>query len=124
MAYVPLGKFDSALHELLYTLACHWDWADDHDGNVDGFGAYAWAMTVEREELHGQQIAEVAEEAARIDPDDATLADSIYGHWVVSTDSQGFVRVESMPDQEQLDALWQAFTDSYSRWADANEEEI
>lgn len=125
MAYIALGKFSSARDELLYILACDWDWAQDHDGDTEGFGAYAWRMTLDREidALSDWNLAMIAEECERLDSEDATLADSIYGHWVISTDSQGFVRVEQMPDEEQLEALWTAFKDSYERWAEGQEDE-
>lgn len=123
MTYVPLGKFSSALDEMLYTLAASWDWVEDHDGDTEGFGAYAWPMSLDRESLTDEQLAEVAELATQIDPDDAELPNQIYGHWMISTNSQGFVYVEKMRDEDELDALWTAFKDSFDRWSEENPED-
>lgn len=120
MTYVPLGKFDCALHDLLYTLTASFDWAADHEGQTEDFGCYAWVMTLDRESMTDENLADVAREAALVDPDDATLVDAVYGHWIVSTDSQGFVYVTEFPDEEQLDTAWQAFKDSYAQWAEEN----
>lgn len=123
MTYVPLGKFDSALHELLYTLAASWDWVEDHDGNVEGFGAYAWPMTVDRESLSDEQLTELTDEAKKIDPDDTELPNQVFGHWMISTDERGFVYVTKFDEEWQLDTAWEAFKDSYSRWAEENEDD-
>ena len=123
MTYVSLGKFDNALHELLYTLTCSWDWGHDHDGNVDGFGAYAWPLKLEREDLHEGQLAELADEAKRIDPDDTELPNQVFGYWLVSTDERGFVYVTKFDEEWQLDTAWEAFKDSYSQWAEENEDD-
>ena len=123
MAYVALGKFSTAREDLLYTLACHWDWAQDHDGDTEGYGAYAWKMSIERSDpLSDWNMAMLTQECERIDAEDATLLDSIYGYWVVSLDSRGFVRVEELPDEDQLENLWTAFKEDYERWVEANDE--
>jgi hypothetical protein len=119
MAYSRLGRFDSALDEVLYYLASSEDWAADHEGHQEDFGAYAWVMTIE-EPLEGEELETVKRLASEADPDDATIVDEVIGYWVVSLNSQGFVHVEKMPDEEQLDNLWTAYKESYERWAEAN----
>lgn len=124
MAYQPLGKFGSALDELLYTLACHWDWAQDHDGNTQDFGCYAWKMGLERgEELSDWNLAMLTQEAERIDAEDTTLPDSIYGYWIVSEDGQGFVSVSQFETDQELEDAWEAYQDSYNQWAEESGDE-
>lgn len=120
MTYTPLGKFDSALHELLYTLTASWDWAQDHDGDTEGYGVYQWRMSLEREDLHDGQLAELAEEAGGIDPDDTDLPNQVFGNWIVSTTSQGFVYVSKFESEELLEHAWELFQHAYGEWAEAN----
>jgi len=122
MTYHRLGKFDSARDELLYDLLVSNDWADVHEGHTEDFGAYAWACTIEAP-LTQDELVLVAGLAAQIDPDDTELPNSIFGHWVVSTGSQGFVHVEKMNSKDDLDALWTAYIASYERWAESQDEE-
>lgn len=117
MTYVPLGKFDSALHELLYSLACHMDWAQDHDGTVDGFGFYQWRMTIEGE-LSPQELEDVKRECERIDADDTELPTQIFGNWIVTTDERGFVYCTAFETEEELDAAWQRFETAYAEWCE------
>lgn len=121
MTYQRLGRFDSALDEVLYYLASSEDWAQDHDGNQTEFGAYAWVMTIDPDyPLEGEELAAVERLALEADPDEPPAADSVLGYWVVSVNSQGFVHVEKLRDEDELDALWTAYKDSYERWAEAN----
>lgn len=122
MTYQRLGRFDSALDEVLYYLASSEDWAADHEGHQEDFGAYAWVMTIEPP-LEGEELATVQRLADEADPDDPTTVDEVVGYWVVSVNSQGFVHTEKMPDEEQLDNLWTAYKESYERWAEQQEEE-
>jgi len=120
--YRRLGRFDSALDEVLYYLASSEDWAADHDGDQSDFGAYAWCMTIE-EPLEGEELATVQRLAEEANPGHPIAPELVYGHWVVSVGSLGFVHVEKLPDEEQLDNLWTAFKESYERWAEENPDE-
>lgn len=124
MTYQRLGRFDSALDEVLYYLASSEDWAADHEGHQEDFGAYAWVMTIDPAyPLEGEELATVQRLAAEADPDDATVPGAVYGYWVVSVNSLGFVHVEKLQDEDALDALWTAYKDSYERWAESQDEE-
>lgn len=122
MTYSRLGRFDSALDEVLYYLASSEDWAGDHDGDQENFGAYAWVMTIDPP-LEGDELETVKRLAAEADPDDSTTVDAVIGHWVISVNSQGFVHAEKLQDEDALDALWTAYKDSFERWSTANLDE-
>jgi hypothetical protein len=120
--YQRLGRFDSALDEVLYYLASSEDWAADHDGNQTEWGAYAWCMTIEGP-LEGEELETVKRLAEEANPGHPIHPELVYGHWVVSVGSLGFVSVEKLPNEEELDNLWTAFKESYERWATENPEE-
>lgn len=122
MAYQRLGKFDSARDELLYDLLATNEWADEHEGHQEDFGAYAWACTILKP-ISPQDEALIHHLAKQIDADDAELPNQVYGHWVVSVNSQGFVHVEKMNSKDDLDALWTAYMASFERWSEQQEEE-
>lgn len=119
MTYSSIGKFSSALDEVLYYLASSEDWAQDHDGNQEDFGAYAWTMTIDPP-LEGEDLATVQRLAAEAEPDNPLDPATVCGYWLVSVGSQGFVSVEKLPDEDQLHNLWTAFQESYERWAEVN----
>lgn len=120
--YKRLGRFDSALDEVLYYLASSEDWAADHDGNQEDFGAYAWCMTIDGP-LEGEELETVKRLAEEANPGHPISPELVHGHWVVSMGSQGFVSVEKLPDEEELEHAWSAFKGQYERWAEANPDE-
>lgn len=123
MTYQRLGRFDSARDEVLYYLASSEDWAADHEGNQTEFGAYAWVMTIEEWDMSEENLQTIARLALEADADDPLVPMEVYGYWVVSVNSQGFVHAEKLQDEDALDALWTAYKDSYERWAESQDEE-
>lgn len=126
MAYSPLGKFSTALEELLYTLAASEQWAEEETGNNSDWELYGWAISIEADSLDSGNLETVQRWAAEIDSEDEELVSGIYGHWIIWEGSSGMVSVSKFETEEELSAAWTEFVSQYEEWdsQDSEEEEL
>lgn len=122
MAYSPLGKFSTALEELLYTLANSEQWAEEETGNNSDWNLYGWTISIEADSLDSGNLETVQRWAGEIDSEDGELVSGIYGHWIVWENSSGFVSVSKFETEEELSAAWTEFVSRYEDWAGEDEE--
>jgi hypothetical protein len=122
MTYHRLGKFDSALDELIFDLATWNEWATESEGHTEDFGVYRWVMTIEGP-LNHDELVLVAGLAAQIDADDNELTTQIFGRWIVSEYSGGSVTVSKYETEAHHDAAWAECQQAYEAWADKQEED-
>jgi hypothetical protein len=116
MAYIALGKFSSALEELIFTLANYEQWADESDGNSTDWSLYFWALIIRLPDLRPEELATVKRLAADIDPEDTELWSRVSGFWLVTEDSQGFAGVQDMESPEALDRAYAELQAAYAAW--------
>lgn len=115
MAYTALGKFSSALEELIFTLANYEQWAEQEDGNSTEWDLYFWALTILKP-LHPEAEATIRRLAAEIDGEDAELVESVYGHWLAMENSQGFATVQKFESEQELQEAFQQLQAAYAAW--------
>jgi hypothetical protein len=116
MAYTALGKFSSALEELIFTLAAYEQWAEQEDGNSTDWNLYFWSLTLEPGSLDTPALATVQRLAAEIDSEDEALPGSVYGHWLAMENSQGFATVQKFDSAEALAAAYAQLQAAYEAW--------
>ena len=121
MTYTPLGKFSTAAEELIFTLAFCDQWADEEGGNSGDYGLYFMAMSIEPGSLSDEALQTVDRLAMKIDADDSNLPGSVYGHWLVTEDSQGFARVVAMESAQALTAAFTELQDEFYAWDSQDE---
>lgn len=123
MAYVALGKFSSALEELIFTLANYEQWAEESDGNSTDWDLYFWALSIEPGSLDAPALATVDRLAAEIDAEDASLPESVYGHWLAMENSQGFATVEKFETEQELSEAYSRLQEAFEAWDSQDAEE-
>lgn len=116
MAYVALGKFSSALDELIFTLANYEQWAEEHNGNSTDWDLYFWALTIRLPDLTAAELETVKRLATEIDPEETELWTRVSGFWLVTENSQGFAGVQDMESPDALDAAFQQLQAAYEAW--------
>jgi hypothetical protein len=122
MAYIALGKFSSALEELIFTLANYEQWADEHNGNSTDWDLYFWALAILKP-IDISSEATIRKLARQIDPEDGALPDSVYGYWLAMENSQGFATVQKFDSAEALDAAFQELQAAYEAWDNQDDNE-
>jgi hypothetical protein len=123
MGYIALGKFSSALEELLFTLANYEQWSEEHGGNSVDWQLYFWALVIRLPDLRPEELETVKRLAADIDPDDTELWTRVSGFWLVTENSQGFANVQDMESPEALDRAYEELQAAYEAWDSQDEEQ-
>lgn len=123
MAYAGLGKFSSALEELIFTLANSEQWAEQEDGNSTEWDLYFWSLTIRLQDLQAEELETVKRLATEIDPEDTELWTRVAGFWLVTENSQGFAGVQDMESPDALDAAFQQLQAAFEAWNSQDTEE-
>lgn len=123
MAYIALGKFSSALEELIFTLANYEQWSEEHGGDSVDWQLYFWALVIRLPDLRPEELETVKRLAADIDPDDTELWTRVSGFWLVTENSQGFANVQDMESPEALDRAYEELQAAYEAWDSQDEEQ-
>jgi hypothetical protein len=125
--YTPLGKYDSARDDLLHWL-CTFDWAEESFGNVDEYGAYVWKISNEAVDVfqNNGEFNSVFEQWHEQCPeviDSADFRTELVGHFIVTTNSSGFVYVERFESQLARDVEFTIREQAWIDWDDQDDEE-
>jgi hypothetical protein len=123
VAYLGLGKFSSALEELIFTLASSEQWAEHEDGNSTDWDLYFWTLPIRLPDLQPVELQTVQRLATEIDPEDTELWTRVSGFWLVTENSQGFAGVTDLESPEALDRAYAELQAAYAAWDSQDAEE-
>lgn len=101
--------------EALFDAMVTGGWMTESSGDTEaptGHFAYASYSSAEIDELYGA-FADTIAAYGRPDPAE------VIGHHIVTTDSQGFIHIESYPTEAAMKTAYAELQDKYDRWAES-----
>jgi hypothetical protein len=111
--YVRLGKFDNARDEFLYDMTLN-GWANESSGDSESPTRWFALVIIERAEL--AEVWAALDDSRRAMVSARESAGDLVGSFIVSTDSQGFVYVESFDTADLARAEYAARDAEYGEW--------
>lgn len=125
--FIPLGKYSSARDSILHFL-CMSEWANDSNGNSEAPTGYYWRIsnTPEDVSINNGEFNSVIEDWFTDNPevtDSGFLRAELVGHFIVSTNDQGFVMVASgYESEERLIQAYITLEDEFAAWDEQGED--
>ena len=118
--FISLGKYSTARDSILHFL-CVSDWANDSTGNSEAPTGYFWKISNDPADVAtiNAEFQSVIEEWFLESPevtDSPALRAELVGDFIVSTDDQGFVYVESFESAARRDAEYSTRELAYWDW--------
>jgi hypothetical protein len=125
--FISLGKFSSARDSILEYL-CNNGWANDSFGDVEASTGYVYRISNTTSEVNKQngEFNSVMGDWFEANPevrDSVALRQELVGHFLVTEDSQGFVRVTQFDTEQELERVYRVEEDAFSKWNEDEDED-
>lgn len=124
--FISLGKFSSARDSILEYL-CNNGWSNEDFGNVEAPTGYVYRIsnTLAEVQMENSEVTSLLGdwfEGNSEVTDSPELREELIGHFIVTEDNQGFVRVAKFDTEKEMLAEFQRLEDAYNEW-DTDEDE-